>query len=212
MPPSVGDRYHPVPVSPPVPCAPLHSTSGRPGARERTRPTALVAVALATLVTVSTLAGGGGTRWGTTAVAGAAPVTVATVDPGEAGDAGGAGDAGDAGDSILENPLGTEPGEEVGSSTAEDRKVWAVVAGLILVALALTALTVRYWRQTRPVGGGRRGPRAAGSRRSRRAGRSRRSGRSGRSGRSTGDDPVADRADPAPDPGGDELDDLFVDD
>ncbi|MBP7631731.1 MAG: hypothetical protein KA758_14850, partial [Acidimicrobiales bacterium] len=126
-------------MSPPVPCAPLHSTSGRPGARERTRPTALVAVALATLVTVSTLAGGGGTRWGTTAVAGAAPVTV---DPGEAGD------AGDAGDSILENPLGTEPGEEVGSSTAEDRKVWAVVAGLIVVALALTALTVRYWRQT----------------------------------------------------------------
>ena len=203
MPPSVGDRYHPVPVSPPVPCAPLHSTSGRPGARERTRPTALVAVALATLVTVSTLAGGGGARWGTTAVAGAAPVTV---DPGEAGD------AGDAGDSILENPLGTEPGEEVGSSTAEDRKVWAVVAGLIVVALALTALTVRYWRQTRPVGGGRRGPRAAGSRRSRRAGRSRRSGRSGRSGRSTGDDPVAARTDPAPDPGGDELDDLFVDD
>jgi pyruvate/2-oxoglutarate dehydrogenase complex dihydrolipoamide acyltransferase (E2) component len=32
----------------------------------------------------------------------------------------------------------------------ENRKIWLVVGGLILVALALAALTVRYWRQTKP--------------------------------------------------------------
>lgn len=33
----------------------------------------------------------------------------------------------------------------------ENRKIWAVVAGLVLVALALSVLTIRYWRRTRPV-------------------------------------------------------------
>lgn len=36
------------------------------------------------------------------------------------------------------------------ASASEDRKIWAVVGGLVVVALALTALTVRYWRITRP--------------------------------------------------------------
>lgn len=38
-----------------------------------------------------------------------------------------------------------------GGSFTEDRKIAAVVGGLVAVALALTVLTVRYWRQTRPV-------------------------------------------------------------
>ncbi|MEZ5178960.1 MAG: hypothetical protein R2746_12010 [Acidimicrobiales bacterium] len=33
----------------------------------------------------------------------------------------------------------------------ENRKIWAVVGGLVFVALALTLLTIRYWRKTRPV-------------------------------------------------------------
>lgn len=33
---------------------------------------------------------------------------------------------------------------------AENRKIWAVVAALVAVAIALTLLTIRYWRQTRP--------------------------------------------------------------
>lgn len=52
-------------------------------------------------------------------------------------------------DGITQSSLG-EPLDDGGSSASEDRKIWAVVAGLVLVAIALTALTVRYWRQTRP--------------------------------------------------------------
>lgn len=33
----------------------------------------------------------------------------------------------------------------------ENRKIWLVVGGLVLVALALSLLTFRYWRHTRPV-------------------------------------------------------------
>lgn len=33
----------------------------------------------------------------------------------------------------------------------ENRKIWLVVAGLVAVAIALTLLTIRYWRHTRPV-------------------------------------------------------------
>lgn len=33
----------------------------------------------------------------------------------------------------------------------ENRKIWGVVAGLVLVAIALSLLTIRYWRKTRPV-------------------------------------------------------------
>jgi len=32
----------------------------------------------------------------------------------------------------------------------ENRKIWIVVGALVAVALALTLLTIRYWRQTRP--------------------------------------------------------------
>lgn len=43
----------------------------------------------------------------------------------------------------------TEPG---GRRVAdENRKIWVVVAGLIIVAIALSLLTIRYWRRTRPV-------------------------------------------------------------
>lgn len=34
----------------------------------------------------------------------------------------------------------------------ENRRIWLVVAGLVLVAVALLVLTIRYWRQTKPVG------------------------------------------------------------
>lgn len=33
----------------------------------------------------------------------------------------------------------------------ENRKIWAVVGGLVLVAIALSLLTIRYWRKTKPV-------------------------------------------------------------
>ncbi len=33
----------------------------------------------------------------------------------------------------------------------ENRKIWLVVGGLVMVALGITLLTVRYWRHTRPV-------------------------------------------------------------
>lgn len=45
-----------------------------------------------------------------------------------------------------------EDDESAGGSTVaeENRRIWLVVAGLVVVALALTLLTVRYWRHTRP--------------------------------------------------------------
>jgi hypothetical protein len=49
----------------------------------------------------------------------------------------------------------TEPAEvaATGSNRVadENRKIWAVVAALVLVAIALSLLTIRYWRKTRPV-------------------------------------------------------------
>lgn len=47
----------------------------------------------------------------------------------------------------------TEPAAGGGSRRVadENRKIWVVVAGLIGVAVALSLLTFRYWRQTRPV-------------------------------------------------------------
>lgn len=38
--------------------------------------------------------------------------------------------------------------------TAESRRIVAVIGGLVMVALALTWLTVRYWRATKPVAAG----------------------------------------------------------
>lgn len=40
--------------------------------------------------------------------------------------------------------------ERVGAVPGEERKVWAVVGGLVAVAVALSALTIRYWIHTRP--------------------------------------------------------------
>ncbi|QXC61593.1 hypothetical protein KSP35_01720 [Aquihabitans sp. G128] len=37
------------------------------------------------------------------------------------------------------------------SAASENRKIWLVVGGLVAVALALMVLTLRYWRQTKPV-------------------------------------------------------------
>jgi hypothetical protein len=52
----------------------------------------------------------------------------------------------------------TEPAEvaATGSNRVadENRKIWAVVAALVLVAIALSLLTIRYWRKTRPVSPG----------------------------------------------------------
>lgn len=108
-------------------------------------------------------------------------------------------------DLIVENPLGTEPGEQVGASADEDRKIWAVVAALVAVAAALTVLTVRYWRQTRPTGS--RGGDGA------RAGRSRRRrGGAGRSAPATAGDPDTGRAATRPRPGTSYDDDLDLDD
>lgn len=220
VPPPAGGRYHPVPVTAPVPCAPpcrrsrpLRPPAGVPGSgpqavsgpRRRTGRSGRVATAAAVSVFVSVV------------LAVAAPAAV------PAGAAPGAGTArsvvaspqvattvgGD--DLILENPLGTEPGEQVGASADEDRKVWAVVGALVAVAAALTVLTVRYWRQTRPTGprGGDATP----------AGRTRR--RRGGTTEPTAarpSDPDTDRGDTRPaasDAGGDDdldLDDLFVDD
>lgn len=45
----------------------------------------------------------------------------------------------------------TPTGPDAGKVAAEDRQIWLVVAGLVAVAVALLLLTIRYWRQTRPV-------------------------------------------------------------
>ena len=55
-------------------------------------------------------------------------------------------------------PLSGSPPDDSGASASDDRKVWAVVAGLVVVALGLSLLTVRYWRHTRPVAAGPRRP------------------------------------------------------
>jgi hypothetical protein len=133
--------------------------------------------------------------FGSASVAGAsplAPTATTVVDPVD--------------EPVVENPLGTEPGEQVGSSTAEDRRVWAVVAALVGVALALTVLTVRYWRQTRPPG-----TRAGGSR-STRSRRSRRRDAAEGPAQAPVVDPAGERSEPRPAPVDDDLDDLFVDD
>ncbi|MCB0988570.1 MAG: hypothetical protein KDB09_12490 [Acidimicrobiales bacterium] len=44
----------------------------------------------------------------------------------------------------------TEAPERLGADPEQERKVWAVVGGLVVVALALSLLTARYWRLTRP--------------------------------------------------------------
>jgi hypothetical protein len=46
-----------------------------------------------------------------------------------------------------------EPAEDGGSTrlVTESRKVLAVIAGLVFVALALMLLTIRYWKATKPV-------------------------------------------------------------
>lgn len=37
-----------------------------------------------------------------------------------------------------------------GTATDDDAEVWMVVGGLVGVAMALTAITVVYWRRTKP--------------------------------------------------------------
>lgn len=99
--------------------------------------------------------------------------------------------------SIVENPLTVGEDHDPASSASEDRKIWAVIGGLLLVALALTVLTVRYWRNTRPTGA-----KPASSRRSGRSTARSSSGGGGKRARSADE--------PAPH---EELgsDDLFVD-
>ncbi len=58
--------------------------------------------------------------------------------------------AGESAPTVQVDPGG--PGSD--EVAAENRRIWAVVAALVAVALALTLLTVRYWRHTKP------GPRA----------------------------------------------------
>lgn len=61
-------------------------------------------------------------------------------------------------------PSTTEAGATAGTSAepeiplnnaeevaAENRRIWLVVGGLVVVAIALMLVTIRYWRQTRPV-------------------------------------------------------------
>lgn len=77
------------------------------------------------------------------------------------------------------------------ASASEDRKIWLVVLGLLAVALALTALTVRYWRITKPVANGEATP-SERSRTSERRSRSKRSEHSERRGsaRQAGEGPA----------------------
>ncbi|CAN5782008.1 hypothetical protein BH23ACT2_BH23ACT2_17750 [soil metagenome] len=53
---------------------------------------------------------------------------------------------------VTDDPT-SEEGDGAGGSTvaAENRRIWLVVGGLVAVALALSLLTFRYWRHTRPV-------------------------------------------------------------
>lgn len=58
-------------------------------------------------------------------------------------------------DPVAGSEATTTTEAEQGSSNSrrvadENRKIWVVVAGLVAVAVCLTALTIRYWHQTRP--------------------------------------------------------------
>jgi hypothetical protein len=102
------------------------------------------------------------------------------------------GSGGDEGGSIVENPL-DEPEvdtSDLGATEAEDRQIWAVIGGLVLVAVALAALTVRYWQVTRPAPLGSAEPGAPADQTPRSSTRSTRSTRSGRRARSA-DEPAA---------------------
>ena len=64
-------------------------------------------------------------------------------------------------DDLPVQPAPTEAAETVpaadletesdGSVDAENRRILLIVLGLVAVAIAITLLTIRYWRQTRPV-------------------------------------------------------------
>lgn len=41
-------------------------------------------------------------------------------------------------------------GNDAKSVAEENRRIWLVVAGLVAVAIALSLITIRYWRQTKP--------------------------------------------------------------
>ncbi len=43
------------------------------------------------------------------------------------------------------------PANNAAQVSAENRRIWLVVGGLVFVAIALLLLTIRYWRQTKPV-------------------------------------------------------------
>lgn len=52
---------------------------------------------------------------------------------------------------VADEPApGADQGAEASSVSDENRRIWLVVGGLVVVALALTLLTIRYWRHTRP--------------------------------------------------------------
>ncbi len=148
-----GDRYDPVPVTvdrpEPFPVLPV---TPRPGGTSL-RPVRSVLGALL-LALLAVLALGGpvgaaptqdpsfgttvpGDTTGTDLTATTEPVTPSTA-------------AGDAGTT-------TTPEDDDATTTSssrvadENRRLWLVVGGLVVIALALTVLTIRYWRQTRPV-------------------------------------------------------------
>ncbi|MCB0971921.1 MAG: hypothetical protein KDA97_10485 [Acidimicrobiales bacterium] len=58
----------------------------------------------------------------------------------------------DTGQTVLESPSSDQ------RLATENRRVLAVIGGLVVVAIALTLLTIRYARATRPVAGGEAPP------------------------------------------------------
>ena len=112
---------------------------------------------------------GSGRRW---LAAAALVVVLATFGAGTAGRAGAVG-AQDPAIPTTSGAFGTEPAVVPGASTtttvpsddtssptasgrsseidSENRRIALIVGGLVVVALALVLLTIRYWRATRPV-------------------------------------------------------------
>jgi hypothetical protein len=144
-----GDRYARPAVTPAHPTSPDALRGDRrplgPAPARATRPRAVTAAVLLALAVLAAPAVGAGP-------AGARPAQdpTATTLPGETVPG-----ATVPGQTTLPGATATSstPATETVTSSRvadENRKIWLVVGGLVVVALLLTALTFRYWRQTKP--------------------------------------------------------------
>lgn len=131
---------------------PTSSRTGRSASRPASaRSVAALLVVIAAVASFSTIFGGPTAALGASqhALSASSSVDISTARQVSLG---GTGEGSPGGSAIVENPLRPQDdASDPGPSADEARKIWAVIGGLLLVAVALTILTVRYWRHTRPV-------------------------------------------------------------